>query len=227
VPASAGRLNPATPRHFSKPDRRHPGTDGTARSRGRVGMQPDLVAGASYRHEGTGRRVNRTEEADFQGYVQARLERWRRTAYLMCQDWHTADDLVSIAVTKLYRHWSTARAAANIDAYAQRVLTRCWLDERRRPWRREQVQAEPLEHSFTPPDRIGDRRSLTELLGALAPRQRTVLILRFYLDHSVEETARILDVSEGTVKSQAARALETLRRLGGVELSANGGTSHG
>jgi RNA polymerase sigma-70 factor (sigma-E family) len=155
--------------------------------------------------------VKRAEEDDFHVYVSARLDRWRRTAYLLCQDWHTADDLVSITVTKLYRHWRKVRAADNRDAYAQRVLSRTWLEELRRPSRREQAQAELPEAAWSNPDRITDRESLAQLLTALGPKQRAVVILRFYLDHSVEDTAAILGISVGTVKSQSARGLQILR----------------
>jgi RNA polymerase sigma-70 factor (sigma-E family) len=155
--------------------------------------------------------VKRAEEDDFHAYVSVRLERWRRTAYLLCHDWHTADDLVSITVTKLYRHWRKVRAADNRDAYAQRVLSRTWLDESQRPSRREHVQAELPESGWAMPDRITDRDSLVQLLKALGPKQRAVVILRFYLDYSIEDTAGILGISVGTVKSQSARGLETLR----------------
>jgi RNA polymerase sigma-70 factor (sigma-E family) len=155
--------------------------------------------------------VERADEDDFHAYVSQRLERWRRTAYLLCQDWHTADDLVSITVTKLFRHWRKVRSADNRDAYAQRVLSRTWLDESRRASRREWSQPEPVEAGWTVPDRITDRESLTRLLKALGPRQRAVVVLRFYLDYSVEDTAEILGISSGTVKSQSARGLETLR----------------
>jgi RNA polymerase sigma-70 factor (sigma-E family) len=156
--------------------------------------------------------VNRTDEDEFREFVEARMERWRRTAYLMCQDWHTADDLVSVTVAKLYRNWSTVSRADNPDAFAQRTLTRTWLDERRRPWRREQAQPELPDQAWVPADRVEDRQMLAGTLRALGPRQRAVLVLRFFLDCSVEETAQILKVSEGTVKSQTARALDTLRR---------------
>ncbi|MET7403445.1 sigma-70 family RNA polymerase sigma factor [Dactylosporangium sp. NPDC005572] len=149
---------------------------------------------------------------EFHAFVAGRLDRWRRGAYLMCGDWHLADDLVSEAVIRLHRHWGKVRLAGNADAYAQKVLARCWLNERRRGWRRrERVDADPPSPEYRMEDRIVDRLPLADLLRSLGPRQRAVLILRFYLDHSVEETADILGVAPGTVKSQAARALEQLR----------------
>lgn len=157
--------------------------------------------------------VKKSEEDDFRAFVGARMDRWRRAAYLLCHDWHAADDLVSIVVGKLFRHWRKVTSADNPDAYAQRMLTRSWLDERRRPWRREHMVKDPPEVGWTPPDRVDDRDQLMGLLAHLAPRQRAVVVLRFYLDHSVEETAELLGISAGTVKSQSARGLETLRTL--------------
>ncbi|MEV0131111.1 SigE family RNA polymerase sigma factor [Dactylosporangium sp. NPDC050688] len=149
---------------------------------------------------------------EFHAFVAERLDRWRRSAYLLCGDWHLADDLVSQALVKLHRSWSKVRSADNVDAYAQKVLTRCWLTERGRRWRHlEQTHSDPPPRSYLPDDRVVDRLPLADLLRSLGPRQRAVLILRFYLDHSVEETAEILGVSPGTVKSQSARALEQLR----------------
>ncbi|SCL61134.1 RNA polymerase sigma-70 factor, sigma-E family [Micromonospora citrea] len=156
--------------------------------------------------------MRRDEEEDFHAFVTGRMERWRRSAYLLCQDWHTADDLVSVAVAKLYRGWRRASRAENRDAYAQRVLTRCWLDERRRPWRnRERSTAAMPDVAGVVPETVTDRDGLAALLRSLPPRQRAVLVLRFYLDHSVEETAQMLGISAGTVKSQSARGLANLR----------------
>ncbi|MBE1491838.1 SigE family RNA polymerase sigma factor [Plantactinospora soyae] len=157
--------------------------------------------------------MQKAEEDDFHTFVAARMDRWRRSAFLMCQDWHMADDLVSITVTKLFRNWRKVNRADNPDAYAQRVLSRSWLTERRRPWRRERLPDGLPEPRWSPPDRADDRESLAELLRSLGPRQRAVLVLRFYLDYSVEETARIMQVSPGTVKSQSARGLVALRAL--------------
>ncbi|GIM90954.1 SigE family RNA polymerase sigma factor [Paractinoplanes toevensis] len=157
--------------------------------------------------------MKRSDEDEFRAFVTVRMDRWRRAAYLLCHDWHTADDLVGTVVGKLYRHWRRVSAADNPEAYAQRVLTRAWLDDRRRPWRREHPADTVPDSGWTQPDRTGDRDQLMRLLAALGPRQRAVVVLRFYFDRSVEETAELLGISTGTVKSQSARGLETLRTL--------------
>ena len=155
--------------------------------------------------------MRHADHVQFHEFVAARLERWRRSAYLLCQDWHTADDVVSVMVGRLYDRWGRAREADNVDAYAQRILTRTWLNEARRPWRRELPHGEPPDSTMPDLSTAVDRESLAALLRSLGPRQRAVIVLRFYLDHTVEETASILGISEGTVKSQSARALATLR----------------
>jgi len=157
--------------------------------------------------------VNRSEEDEFRAFVGVRMDRWRRAAYLLCHDWHTADDLVGVVVARLCRHWRRVSTADNPDAYAQRVLTTAWLDERRRPWRREHPAAELPDSGADQPDRAADRDRLIRLLAAVGPRQRAVVVLRFYFDRSVEETAELLGISAGTVKSQSARALEALREV--------------
>jgi RNA polymerase sigma-70 factor (sigma-E family) len=169
--------------------------------------------------------VNRTDEDEYRQFVTARLEPLRVTAYLLCRDWHTADDLVSITVGKLYRHWRRVRAMEHVDAYVRGMLTNAWLDERRRPWRREKVtDTLPDQPEVTLPQAaLADRELLLDLLMQLPPRRRAVVVLRFYGDLSVEETARALGISTGTVKSQTARGLESLRALATVEATTNGG----
>ena len=66
------------------------------------------------------------DEQEYREFVATRIEPFRRTAYLLCRDWHTADDLVSITIGKLYRHWHRVRATDNVDAYARGVLTHAW-----------------------------------------------------------------------------------------------------
>jgi RNA polymerase sigma-70 factor (sigma-E family) len=151
-------------------------------------------------------------EDAFRGFALSRRPALRRTAYLLCGDWHQADDLVQAALVKLYVAWPRVRMSGPPDAYAQRILVRCYLDERRRPWRRESP-VEILDHdgpAARPEEELLDLRSA---LASLPPRQRATLLLRFWLDMSVAQTADALGCSEGTVKSQTARALTTLREL--------------
>jgi RNA polymerase sigma-70 factor (sigma-E family) len=156
--------------------------------------------------------VRSEAEAECREYVSMRLEHLRRVAYLLCHDWHTADDLVSTVLLKLFTSWRKARRADNIDAYVRGMLTNAWLDELRRPWRRERTAAAVPEHAVAGLE-LSDRRRIGELLEALGPRQRAVVVLRFYCDMSIEQTAQLLGISEGTVKSQAARGLKTLRQV--------------
>jgi RNA polymerase sigma-70 factor (sigma-E family) len=161
-----------------------------------------------------------TDVAGYRDYVAVRLDQLRRTGYLLCGDWHTADDLVSTALVKLYRHWRRVSTMDNIDGYVRQMLLRAWLDERRRPWRREHPRSEGPEPAGRGPDRqiipgvdveVTDRLTILAHLADLPPRRRAVLVLRFYLDLSVEDTAEALGCSTGTVKSQTARALDALR----------------
>ncbi|SCG57741.1 RNA polymerase sigma-70 factor, sigma-E family [Micromonospora echinaurantiaca] len=157
--------------------------------------------------------MTREEESEYREYVSARLEHLRRVAYLLCHDWHAADDLVSTVLLKLFRSWRSVRQAENLDAYVRGMLTNAWLDELRRPWRRHEHATVQLPESWIEATEPGDRHSIGRLLLGLSPRQRAVVILRYYCDLSVEQTARLLGVSDGTGKSQSARALETLRSL--------------
>ena len=149
------------------------------------------------------------EEAAFREYVATRMERLRRTAYLYCRDWHTADDLVSTTLVKLCQHWRRAQQAHSLDAYVHGILAHAWLDERRRPWRRERVVAEVPDREPLAP--AGSDADVLALLARLPAGRRACLVLRFYCDLSVEQTAEILGISPGTVKSQTARGLEMLR----------------
>ena len=156
--------------------------------------------------------MKRSEENAYREYVTARMDVMRRTAYLLCRDWHTADDLVSITIGKLYRHWSRVGKEVSIDAYVRKALLRTWLDEKRRPWRRREQVTEEVPELASPAEfAVVSRAQLLDLLDELPPRRRAAVVLRLYLDLSVEETAEILGCSVGTVKSQTARGLDTLR----------------
>lgn len=149
----------------------------------------------------------------FAEYFAARSDAMRGTAYLLCGDWHRAEDLVQTAFTKLYLVWDRVSRHEVLDAYLRQILIRTFLDERRRGWwRRERVGGEAAERCAVS-DSPENRLVMLRVLAAVPPRQRAVLILRYWEDLSVEETASLLQCSTGTVKSQAARGLDTLRNL--------------
>jgi RNA polymerase sigma-70 factor (sigma-E family) len=152
--------------------------------------------------------------ADDDGFVQwasLRRRRLRRTAYLLCADWSAADDLVQESLVRVYRHWRRI-ASGEPDAYARKVLTSVFIDERRRPWRRETATATvPEEATVDEPSTVSG--PLLDALRQVPPRQRAVLVLRFWEDLSVEQTAQLLGCSTGNVKSQSARGLVRLREL--------------
>ena len=148
--------------------------------------------------------------------MQNRASLLHQSAYLLCGDWHLAHDLVQDTLVKAYQHWPRVRQADRPDAYVRRIL----LNEARGRWRRrERVMPvsrfpdgpEPVAPDAT--DEIARRAGLLQALLALPLRQRATVILRHLEGMSERETAAVLGCSEGTVKSQNARALGTLRSL--------------
>jgi RNA polymerase sigma-70 factor (sigma-E family) len=150
---------------------------------------------------------------EFAEYVGARLPSLRRFAYLLCQDWHRADDLVQAAITKLYLHWARARSVDNTDAYARAIVVREFLSERRTGWARLVSLRAGLPEAAASARDLDGALDVRAALAVLPPRQRATLVLRFYSDLSVDQTADVLGCSPGTVKSQTAKALATLRQV--------------
>ncbi|AXG77552.1 SigE family RNA polymerase sigma factor [Streptomyces paludis] len=157
----------------------------------------------------------------FDEFARSRQAHLRRAAYLLCGDWHLAEDLVQTSLAKLYAVWHRVHMDSP-DGYARRVLFRTFLDEnrRRRWWDR------PTAHEYDVAAPAQDPELRLTLLAALRQvpdRSRAVLVLRFWEDQSVEETAAALGCSAGTVKSQTSRGLATLRRvLGDTPLTPSG-----
>jgi len=160
--------------------------------------------------------VTTQRDADYSEYVEFRLPALRRLALLLCQDRHRADDLVQQAIIRVYLHWAKASAADNTDAYVNAILVREFLHERRSGWtRRVSVTDQVPEAPILTADRDG-LMDLQAAVAALPPRQRAALVLRYYCDLNIDQTAAALGCSTGTVKSQTAKALTALRgRLGG------------
>jgi RNA polymerase sigma-70 factor (sigma-E family) len=154
-------------------------------------------------------------DSAFADYFASRSSAMRGTAYLLCGDWHRAEDLVQTTFVKLYRAWNRVVRHETLDAYTRRILVRTFLDETRRGFfHRERPTAEHTDRST--PAQVGgveDRMVLVSALAAVGPRQRAALVLRYWEDLSVEETAKALRCTAGTVKSQTARGLDAMRDL--------------
>jgi RNA polymerase sigma-70 factor (sigma-E family) len=158
-------------------------------------------------------------DAEFAEYVGARLPSLRRLALLLSHDWHRADDLVQASITKLYVHWHRARKATSVDAYVRTIIVHEFLHERRSAWARRVMLGSLLPDLPTAHYDADAAIDLRAAIAALPTRQRAVLVLRYYCDLDVEHSAEVLGCSPGTVKSQTARALTSLRRQ--FEASAN------
>jgi RNA polymerase sigma-70 factor (sigma-E family) len=153
-------------------------------------------------------------EAEFSAYAAARGPALRNLAYLICGDWHRAEDHTQIALTRLYQVWRRIERRDSIDAYARKTLVRTVLAERRRPWRREHSAGEIVDLPVpAEADAVPQRMAVAAALAGLPPRQRAAVVLRYWSDQSVAETARLLGVTEGTVKASCARGLATLRSV--------------
>ncbi|MEV1287166.1 SigE family RNA polymerase sigma factor [Micromonospora sp. NPDC049679] len=161
-----------------------------------------------------------TMEEEFREFVAARSAALLRTAYLLAGDWATAEDLLQTALTKTYLAWKRLGEIEAVEPYARRVLVNTATSWWRRRWHGERPTEVLPERAA--PDRIEEqleRDALWRHVKALPARQRAVLVLRFYEDLSEAQTAALLDISPGTVKSQTSRALNTLRQ----RLHAEGG----
>ncbi|HLV58346.1 MAG TPA: SigE family RNA polymerase sigma factor [Natronosporangium sp.] len=157
-------------------------------------------------------------EEEFREFVAARSGALLRTAYLLAGDWATAEDLLQTALTKTYLAWKRLGTIEAVEPYTRRVLVNTATSWWRRRWHGER----PTEKlpDVPAPDQHQEaieRDALWQHVRALPARQRAVLVLRFYEDLSEAQTAELLDISAGTVKSQTARALATLRRRLGVD----------
>lgn len=169
--------------------------------------------------------MDRHEAEEFAAYFARRRDAVRRTAYLLCGDWHKADDLAQTAFVALHRRWHKIRDHGALDAYVRKTLVRASIDESRRPWRRERaVDAlpEPAPSGESVDETVAQREMLLAALREVPPKQRAVLVLRYFDGLDVASTAKALGCSEGNVKSQTARGLAALRTKLGEEVDING-----
>jgi RNA polymerase sigma-70 factor (sigma-E family) len=151
-------------------------------------------------------------DGDFTEFVQASWPGLYRTAYLLLGDRELAEDLAQTALAKTYAAWSRIDARSAAPAYARRTLINTassWF--RKKGWRNELPTSSMPEASYALDPSI--RPAVIDALGQLPPRQRAVVVLRYYEDLSVAETAEALGCSAGTVKSQTFEAFAKLRVL--------------
>lgn len=149
-----------------------------------------------------------TRDQEFEAFVLAAWPRLRRAAYLLSHDTHEAEDLVQQALTRSYARWSSVRREGAYS-YVHRALVNSYIDSTRR--RRPVPVAEVGEVASRRDGSVEDRSELVELLAPLTPRERAIVVWRYYLDTPEREVAERLGVSPGTVRSTASRALARLR----------------
>ncbi|MFJ2776337.1 MULTISPECIES: SigE family RNA polymerase sigma factor [unclassified Kitasatospora] len=157
--------------------------------------------------------AGQARETEFTEYVATRSGWLRKVAYLLCGDWHRADDLVQESVTRLYINWPRAGRMENLDGYARRVLVNIFLAEQRSSWWRRTTRSgtdRELDAAAVGPD-LDASLDLRQALATLPPRQRATVVLRYYCDLTVDQAAEAMGCSSGNVKSQTSRGLATLR----------------
>jgi RNA polymerase sigma-70 factor (sigma-E family) len=157
--------------------------------------------------------VARRDE-DFVAFVDARSAALLRTARLLTAgDQHAAEDLVQTALEKAYVAWPRIQRKAAQESYVRSIMTRAAIDRTRWRSRRGEVVTDEVPEVATEPVGPEDRDAVWSLLQALSPRQRAVMVLRYYEDLSEAQIAETLGCSPGTVKAHASRALAVMRAL--------------
>jgi RNA polymerase sigma-70 factor (sigma-E family) len=162
------------------------------------------------------------DSAGFDGFAAAQLSALLRPAYYLTGDWDLAQDLVQATLVRMYGAWGRLKPDVDRVAYARTVLLNLYRDQTRSERRAHKALLRKGSRPVSPEVDVLERDYQRELLQQLPPRQRAVVVLRFLEDLSVQQTADVLGVSTGTVKSQTADALTALRAA--IEIV---GDSHG
>jgi RNA polymerase sigma-70 factor (sigma-E family) len=158
-------------------------------------------------------------EADYAHFVRTRTHALLRSAYLLTGDQHLAEDLVQEALARTHRAWSRLERTDNAEAYARRVMYHAQVSLWRRPKVAEvlpgdvDVDAGAAGRTEDHAEATVQRLMLRRALLSLSAKQRAVVVLRFFEDHTEAEAAQLLGVSVSTVKTQTGRALDRLRTL--------------
>lgn len=170
-----------------------------------------------------------TSAEDFIEFATAESPRLRRMAFLLCGDWHTAEDLAQSTLAKMFTSWHRIRKRDAAHAYATRTLVNTYTASQRAR-RSGELPTSVVPERPAPSQPPELRLVVLDALATLSPRARAVVVLRYWMDLSVGQVADLLGCSPGNVKSQSARALDKLRPLlaeaGGVH-EPKGDVRHG
>jgi RNA polymerase sigma-70 factor (sigma-E family) len=156
--------------------------------------------------------VSAESDEEFREFMRGRWAATVRLAYGLTGDAGHAEDVAQDAFARAYASWGRVMRAGDPEAYVRRIV----INEYRRRFRKHRVAEDMpgvLPDAGTTQPGPEDRSVLLDALRSLGPRQRAVIVLRYWLDLSEAETAAALNCSRGTVKSQASRALATLRKV--------------
>jgi RNA polymerase sigma-70 factor (sigma-E family) len=151
-------------------------------------------------------------DAEFTAYLDARQPQLLRTAYLLTGDRHQAEDVLQTSLAKLYLAWDRVRDRDSVDAYVRRIMVNENNSLWRRGWKRREYATEVLpDHEITDAYDEGLGSALWDVVQTLPKKARAVVVLRYYEQLTEAETADILGISVGTVKSQCSRAIAAMR----------------
>jgi len=151
----------------------------------------------------------------FEEFVSDRGDPLLRLAFVLTGDRFRAEDLTQTVLAETYNRWSRISKANDPDAYVRKMLVHANIDWHRRRWSRERpvdMGQDVLTH-VDHADQIGDQDEMRVLLLRLAPRARTVLVLRYYLDMDDIAIADMMNIKLSSVRTAASRALESLRGM--------------
>ena len=149
---------------------------------------------------------------EFIEFAAVEMVRLRRTAYLLCGDWHAAEDLTQIALTRTLLAWRRISKRENAHAYAHRTLVNAYLGQRQKR-RSGEVPISSVPDVAGLPGNSDLRMVLLDALATLPPQARAIVVLRYWEDQSIEQVAETLRCSTSSVKAQSARGLQKLRGL--------------
>lgn len=152
-----------------------------------------------------------TATEEFIEFAVGASPRLRRTAFLLCGNWHTAEDLAQATLAKMFVSWRRISRQDAVYAYANRTLVNTYLADRRRARAREVLAGWLPEAAASVSGTPELRMVVLDALATLPPKMRVVVVMRYWADLSVEQVAGLLGCSPGNVKSQSARGLDKLR----------------